>query len=213
MISIIIRNKNEANFIGYAIQSCIDQFSDPEIIIVDDDSIDDSYKVVSLFDRVDINFLKLDKRYSPGYSINYGVANAKFENILLLSAHCQILQINNFKDNVLKNLDQYCAVFGKQIPIYRGKKITQRYIWSHFKNEIEENMFSKIEGRNFLHNAFSFYRRDFLLEFPFDESLSGKEDRYWAIDRVKEGKKYLYNPNLICNHFYTKNGATWKGIG
>ena len=213
MISIIIRNKNEANFIGHAIQSCIDQFSNPEIIVVDDNSLDDSYKVVSLFDRVDIKFLRLEKRYSPGYGINYGVANAKHDTVLILSAHCQILQIDNFEENVVTKLDEFCAVFGKQIPIYRGKKITPRYIWSHFKNGIEENLFSKIEERNFLHNAFSFYRREYLIKFPFDESLSGKEDRYWALDRVKEGKKYLYNSNLICNHFYTKKGATWKGIG
>ena len=213
MISIIIRNKNESDFIGYAIQSCIDQFQNPEIIIIDDNSTDDSYKVVSMFDRIDIKFLKINKPYSPGYSINFGVNNAKHNTILILSAHCQITQIKDFDKNVSKSLIDFCAVFGKQTPIYRGKKITPRYIWSHFQNKSEENMFSTIEQRSFLHNAFCFYNKEFLMEFPFDESLSGKEDRYWAIDRVKEGKKFLYNPDLICNHYYTKNGATWKGIG
>jgi len=212
-ISVILRNKNEANMIGYAIQSCIDHFTNPEIIIVDDNSIDDSYKVASLFDRVNINYLKLENHYSPGYALNYGVKRAKNNILLILSAHCQITQIKNFEKVVSNNLNNYCAVFGKQIPIYRGKKITPRYIWSHFKNDIEENMFSEIENRYFLHNAFCFYKRDFLLKFPFDEKLSGKEDRYWAIDMVAKGNKFLYNPDIICNHFYTKNGATWKGIG
>ena len=61
MISIIIRNKNESDFIGYAIQSCIDQFQNPEIIIIDDNSTDDSYKIVSMFDRVNIKFLKINE--------------------------------------------------------------------------------------------------------------------------------------------------------
>ena len=107
----------------------------------------------------------------------------------------------------------YVAIFGKQIPIYKGKKITPRYIWSHFKDEPTTNMFSTIENRQFLHNAFCFYSKQFLLDNPFDEILSGKEDRYWAEDIVKKGYKYYYDPNLVVNHYYTKNGATWKGIG
>ena len=45
------------------------------------------------------------------------------------------------------------------------------------------------------------------------ETYPGKEDRYWAIDMVDKGYKYLYDPSLSVNHYYTKNGATWKGIG
>ena len=53
-----------------------------------------------------------------------------------------------------------------------------------------------------------------LKKYPFDETLPGKEDRYWAIDRVKEGHKYMYDGFYQkCNHFWTPGGATWKGIG
>ena len=77
-----------------------------------------------------------------------------------------------------------------------------------------ENLYSDIEDRYFLHNAFCFYKRDFLLENPFDENLSGKEDRYWAIDMVAKGKTYLYDGFYQkCNHYWTPRGATWQGIG
>ena len=76
-----------------------------------------------------------------------------------------------------------------------------------------ENMESKIENRPFLHNAFCFYNISYLKDHPFDESLSGKEDRYWAMDTIKNGQKYVYTPHIEVNHFYTKGGATWKGIG
>ena len=52
MVSIIIRNKDEVEFIGHSIQSCVDSFKNPEIIIVDDNSTDESNRVVSLFDRM-----------------------------------------------------------------------------------------------------------------------------------------------------------------
>ena len=74
-------------------------------------------------------------------------------------------------------------------------------------------MYSTIEDRPFLHNAFCFYKKQELLENPFSEKLFGKEDRYWADDIIKAGKNYLYTPTIEVNHYYTTNGATWKGIG
>ena len=57
-ISIIIRNRNEEDFIGFAIQSCLDFFDKPEIIIVDNNSTDSSLEIVNLFsDRTKITIV------------------------------------------------------------------------------------------------------------------------------------------------------------
>ena len=46
------------------------------------------------------------------------------------------------------------------------------------------------------------------------EQYSSKEDRYWAANILDEGFSYIYDGiSQTCNHFYTSNGATWKGIG
>ena len=212
-ISIIIRNRNESEYIGFAIQSVIDHIKDPEIIIVDNQSTDESMKIVSLFDKYNIKKYNINGNYTPGKALNFGVKKASNNIILVLSAHAQITTINI---EMLSQwfMDGYVAIFGNQTPIYKGKKITKRYIWSHFIDTTEENLYSKIENRHFLHNAFCFYNKEFLLSSPFDENLSGKEDRYWAADIVKKGHKYLYDGFYQkCNHFYTPNGATWKGIG
>ena len=74
-------------------------------------------------------------------------------------------------------------------------------------------MFSDIEDRYFFHNALSFFKKSDIIKFPFNENLTGKEDRYWAIDMVKEGKSYIYVPSFLADHHYTENGNTWKGIG
>lgn len=211
-ISVIIRCRNEEEHIGFAIQSVIDHFKDPEIIIVDNNSTDDSMKVVSLFDRYNIKEYSVKDNYTPGKALNFGVKQSNSDIILVLSAHSQITTLN------IEMLNQWfrqghIAVFGNQTPIYKGKRITKRYIWSHFTNDIEKNLYSDIENRYFLHNAFCFYNRKFLLENPFNENLSSKEDRYWAKDIVDKGYTYLYDSNQKCNHFYTTNGATWKGIG
>jgi len=212
-VSVIIRCRNEESHIGLVIQSAIDLLDNPEILVIDNNSTDDSIKIVSLFDKCDIKIHNIKQNdYTPGKALNYGVQYAKYNTILVLSAHSQITKLNC---DIKECLSEYQAVFGNQTPIYRGKKITKRYIWSHFVNEENvENMYSQIEKRHFLHNAFCFYNRDFLLKHPFDENLSGKEDRYWAESLVNNfGGKYLYSSRIKVNHYWTPNGATWKGIG
>ena len=201
-ISIIIRNKNEEEFIGFSIQSCLDFFESPEIIIVNNNSTDDSMYVVQNFNnRTDI-ITKNIADYKPGESINKGVELASRDYILVLSAHTQIINLDF--NEVKKNLETHKAVFGKQIPVHRGKKITPGYIWTNFGDEEEINKFSKIENRYFLHNAFCFYKKITFDSYPMPEKYSGKEDRYWARDIVEKNLTYLYNPKLRCYHFWTK---------
>jgi len=211
-ISIIIRNRNEAEFIGFAIQSCLDHFDKPEIIIVDNKSTDDSLEIVNLFkDRTTIKIVSIDD-YTPGKSINMGVNQCSNDYVLVLSAHAQITNMN-FERVKMRLKNNNVAVFGNQTPIYKGKKISKRYIWSHFSEEETLDMYSKIEQRYFLHNAFCFYETAVLVNNPMPEQYPGKEDRYWAKDMINKHQHYIYDPLISVNHFYTGNGATWKGIG
>ena len=209
-ISVIIRNKNEERYIGYTIQSVVNLFDKPEIIVVDNNSTDDSLEIVRSFNFADIEIYNIDD-YTPGKALNLGVSKSLNENILILSAHSEMIQVDY--DKILKHLESHCAVGGRQIPIWNGKEITPRYIWSHFGMDEKKNLYSELEDRYFLHNAFCFYKRETLLKYPFDEKLAGKEDRYWANDRVKEGLSFYYDPINVCNHHFTKNGATWRGMG
>ena len=62
-VSVIIRNKNEAEHIGLAIQSVLDHLGPKtEILIIDDNSTDDSLEVVALFDRSNIKVTKINGR-------------------------------------------------------------------------------------------------------------------------------------------------------
>ena len=94
MVSIIIRNRNEGEHIGFAIQSCLDHFDKPEIIIVDNNSTDDSLQTVNLFkENNKIKIISISN-YTPGKSINLGVKHSTNDIVLVLSAHSQITKIN-----------------------------------------------------------------------------------------------------------------------
>lgn len=220
--SVIIRVKNEERWIGHAIQSALDFLDGPQIVVVNNSSTDESIDIVRGF-RHDPALEKNEKRYAevsiknildytPGKALNIGVKDCEFENILILSAHCVIYSLPS-EEEIQSLLIKHGCIFGKQIPIYRGRKITPRYLWSHFTDEESSNMYSHLENRYFLHNAFCFYRKDVLEAYPFDENISGKEDRIWAAKFAESGKEYLYTPSLIANHHYTDRGNTWKGVG
>ena len=102
----------------------------------------------------------------------------------MISAHCTIKKINLNKH--LKDLKKFKCVFGNQIPVWKGKKITKRYIWSHFTDQPVVNMYSDQEDRYFMHNALSFFERNFLLKNKFNENLTSKEDRYWVNSIIKK---------------------------
>ena len=59
-ISVIIRNRNEERYIGYAIQSVLNLFNKPEIIVVDNNSTDDSLEIVKSFNFSDIEIYNID---------------------------------------------------------------------------------------------------------------------------------------------------------
>ena len=212
-LSVIIRARNEEQHIGFALQSIYDSFGKDgiEVIIADNNSTDDTMSVVNMFTHfMDIEVFTVDK-YTPGLSLNSAVKQTVNDTILILSAHCKIL--NSSLSYVKNRLENHVAVFGKQIPIYRGKRVNPRYIWKHFTDKMSINMFSDQEDRHFLHNAFCYYDRSYLIENPFDETLVGKEDRYWAADVAEAGQTYCYDPELKVEHYFTTNGATWKGLG
>tara|TARA_B100000989_G_scaffold54913_1_gene36924 strand:+ start:4487 stop:5170 length:684 start_codon:yes stop_codon:yes gene_type:complete len=222
-VSVIIRSKNEEKFIGNCIQSILDNIFKPEIIVIDNNSQDKTLEIVRYFiqdpflknnkekNYTKIKILKIDD-YTPGKSLNLGVKECSNQNIMIISAHCELTNFDIKKH--LTDLEKYSCIFGNQIPVFYGKKITKRYIWSNFGNKSIENYFSKHEDRYFIHNALCLYKKQILTKNPFDENLQGKEDRYWINKMMKkETTRFLYDPILEAKHNYTSDGNTWKGIG
>jgi rhamnosyltransferase len=218
-ISVIIRCKNEERWIGYTIQSILDNIKSPEIIVVDNNSNDNSLNIVKSFvhdPKLTVNekYTKIKiiniKDYSPGKAINKGVRAASGDIVIIISAHCVLKKINLKK--TISDLEKFICIFGNQIPIWNGNKIKKRYIWSHFTDQVVVNMYSELEKRFFFHNAISVFKKKDLVKYPFDEYLVGKEDRYWVNHHIKKKKKSLYDPSIEVEHHYTAEGNTWRGL-
>ena len=214
MVSVVVRTKNEEKHIGYCIQSLTDFIGKPEIVIVDNESTDNTIPIINRFEYHNIKKITIPKNdYTPGKSLNLGLKNCTEDYVMILSAHCEIVKFDF--DQVKEQLDRngVGAVLGKQTPIWDGKKISRRYMWSNFGDEPQTNYWCESEDRYFFHNAFSMFRTSYLKKYPFDEHYSGKEDRYWANNQIENGFSILYDSEQEVKHHYTPGGATWMGTG
>ena len=85
MVSVVIRAKNEEKHIGYCLQSITDYIGKPQIIIVDNESTDDTIPIVNRFEYHDVEKISISKNeYSPGKALNLGVQRCIEEYVIII---------------------------------------------------------------------------------------------------------------------------------
>ena len=110
----------------------MDNIFKPEIIVIDNNSQDKTLEIVRYFiqdpflknnkekNYTKIKILKIDD-YTPGKSLNLGVKECSNQNIMIISAHCELTNFDIKKH--LTDLKKYSCIFGNQIPVFYGKKL------------------------------------------------------------------------------------------
>jgi len=146
--SIIIRTKNEEQWIPYCLEAVINQnYSDKEIIIIDDASTD---KTLDILKNYPVNLYKYDGDYIPGKSLNFGISKAKGDFIIFLSGHC-IPKNPYWLENLIKPFKKYnnlAGVYGRQEPFRFTTDSNKRDLWNTF------GLDSKLQIKDsFFHNA------------------------------------------------------------
>ena len=181
-VSIIIRCKNEERWIGHTIQSCLDHIKSPEIVIIDNNSSDESIKIAKSFahdpileknDRyAEIKFTKIEN-YTPGKAINLGVNMSSGEIIMIISSHCVLTGFNY--SQIKKHLRSHWCVFGNQTPYYFGKELKRDM--SGLISQIKKRLtpYSKDENRHFMHNALSCFNKKTLEDEPLMNTYKVKK--------------------------------------
>ena len=85
MISIVIPTYNRFNFLKEAIESIKKQnFKDFEIIIIDDNSTDDTATIIDMYKNLRIKYIKNKKNMGPGYNRKIGISSCDGEYIIFM---------------------------------------------------------------------------------------------------------------------------------
>ena len=117
-ISLIILNYNLSQFVSRAIRSCLAQIifrKNIEIIVVDDNSTDDSLKIINEFNN-DITLIKNTSNKGVGYSSNQALKKSKGKFWMRVDAD----------DFITATL----------LPVQRFKKASASQVWSDSRKMI-----------------------------------------------------------------------------
>jgi glycosyltransferase involved in cell wall biosynthesis len=197
MISVVIRSKNEEQWIRRCLTAVSLQDCDGlEIIVVDNGSQDNTLDIAREF-RCKVLTID-DREFSFGRALNMGIREARGEYVAVLSAHCIPLN-NRWLARMAMDFTEegIAAVYGRQEPLPDSDVFDKRDLWTVFGLE------AKVQTKDFFfHNANSMIRRKLWESIPFDEELTGVEDRDWAKKVIERGYKIVYEPQASVYHFH-----------
>ncbi len=197
---VVIRCKNEMEWLPRVIDSINQQTIKPsKIILVDNGSIDGSKEHALAQNCIVVDYDKPEFNYS--YALNLGIQETSENEIIILSAHCELVTVGSIK-NLIKVRHAYKAagVYGRQIPTLNSNPADTRDLVTVFGRER-----IVFKTHPFFHNAFSLIERSAWENCNFDEKLNGIEDRVWARDQAALGRKIIYEPESIVFHEHGLN--------
>jgi len=195
LISVIIRTKNEEQWIGHCLKKIFSQKKvNIEVILVDNLSND---KTLDIAKKFPIKIIKI-KNFKPGKAINLGVKKSKGEIIVCLSAHC-IPCDDYWLKNLTRNLNnkKVAGIYGRQIPLPYTSDLDKRDLLNTF------GLDKKIQRKDsFFHNANSAFLKSNWKKVNFDENITNIEDRVWAHKFISMGYKLIYEPKASVYHWH-----------
>lgn len=202
MISILIRNKNEAKSLERTLKSIsIQTFNVAyEVVVIDDNSTDNSVEVAN---KYGCRVIPLDKAFTYGYAINFGLKHCLYEIILLLSSH-NILISNNFSEKLVKYFSDPKVVAVRCTPIANTKQV-ERSLESILI--IDKNNYSHSnDWENLIIANCSAIRKKTALEVLFNETIRSNEEKLWCLDVMEKG--FTIISNVPCYFLYNKKNIS-----
>lgn len=193
--SIVIPLYNKQQVIKSTIDSCISQdFTDFEIVIVNDGSTDESANVVKAIKDSRIRLVE-QKNSGPSAARNRGCAEAKGEWIVFIDADDLFLHtaLSTFNDLITnyRYANAFCCNF------YSEKNVRQvLYSEKYKKGIVRNNFFAWMTKRLFPRTGALVIRRDVMLQTPFDDKLRRYEDAE-VLFRIFRKEKFVTSPTPV----------------
>lgn len=202
-LSVIIPVYNTAKYLSKCLDSLFMQnFSDFEVICVDDGSIDNSLEVLARYK--DVTVLKQNHKGS-GVARNLGLQQAKGEYVLFVDSDDWLVD-GAFEKLVhaVENLNSDILIFGGKI--YSKGKLRRG---SYSVNKIPKKYLNRIFNKNeFKNEIFKFpstawtklYKRNFLIKnnIRFQEIFVGQDQLFFIDSMLKSERIAVLEEDLYC---------------
>ena len=205
LVSVVIPTRNRIDLLRRAIKSVVNQtFTDWEIIVVDDASIDKTESIMSEIKSGKIQYIRLHNKSGGAVARNTGIKNSKCNLIAFLDDDDEWIP-----EKLQKQID--CFEYDKQLGLcYTGRKTVRKgnLIFGigrnySFRYPPEENQFKAIMTDNFIGITSSVMIPRTILEEinGFDELLPCLQDYDLYIRIIKKWNAAGINEPLVLYHF------------
>lgn len=175
-VSVITTLYNYSNYIGCAIKSFLSQeFSDSEMIVVDDASKDNPYPVIKRMLSEKVRYIKLD--HNSGYSVakNVGIRESSSEIIVMLDADDYLLP-DSLKIRFNKINEGFDFVHGPALDLKNNNMVLSK-LWKQWvKSKKDSSCYKHVHAQGVM------LRKQIHREIGlYDKNLRSKSDReMWA---------------------------------
>lgn len=196
-IVIIIRTKNEAEYLGTTLAAIRRQtVANHEVIVIDSGSTDDTCAIAADYGTRLLAIRPED--FSYGRALNLAIEQTRAPLVASLSAHA-----TPAADDWLEYLaagfadPRIGAVYGRHLPRDNATRLER------FGMRLSGTLSDKrrYQSRSIgFSNANGAFRRTLWERFPFDENLPGAEDFAWAREIQRRGFVILYEPRAAVYH-------------
>lgn len=202
-VSVLIRNRNEADNLRRVLARLRQQYTQPcEIVVVDNDSEDESRRCINDFGATLVHLPK--QAFSYGRATNVGFEHCSGDLVLMLSSHSLPIG-KHFVDDVCEPFSdpQTAAV---RIPIAANS--------SELRNldaQVPLNSTSSPEEvfRRGPVASGCVIRRAIWLEHPVNEHLRAAEDKEWALRVLRSGPYTMSVANAAYCYLRPFSTAAW----
>jgi rhamnosyltransferase len=197
-VSVVIRAKNEARFIGDTLAAIFDAaaLKPRQVVVVDSGSTDGTQAIVQGFPTRLIQIKPEDFTY--GYALNLGVASVDAEIVATLSAHSLPANPEWLAELIVPFAQATVAgVYGRQLP--RSNATILELLGMRLTGVLSTTP-RLLEARPLFSNANGAFRRSLWLEHPFDEDIRGAEDIAWVRTMQERGYAIAYQPTAAVYH-------------
>lgn len=184
-VSVVIRNKNEAEALDHVLDILKKLYSGyiKEIIIVDNNSTDESLEIAQKYQCV----ITTITEFTYGGAINQGVSIAKSQYILLLSSH-SVPVGTGFFENTFKALDSLNVA---------GIRYVNSF--DNYRRAVNNQFTVKDPLKFGLMGACCLINKEVWEDFKFDPMLPAIEDKEWSKRVIEKGYKII---DLNETYFY-----------
>jgi glycosyltransferase involved in cell wall biosynthesis len=198
-VSIILPFYNAEKYFDMCLKSILSQtFRDFELILINDNSSDNSIKIIENYDDSRIRLFSNKKNMGVSYSLNYGVSKSKSNFIVRMDADdvCKKERLQVQYDAISSSMSEY-DIIGTQVGIINGSYYNRYHYPSSMQSAIDFSLFANpLSHPSIIGKKFFFIKN----RYSEDSCYEGFEDYELWSRAIEKGYKIISLEDKLLNY-------------